>query len=156
MKKIASALSVVLSLLAFAYAADTPTPTPDQAPYLRRYDAARVVFDEPHRVTLPGGQTINYYHAYLVRLFGVFPKQNGVALRLHIGERQIDGVSEFWGGLYFLIYEKKKLNELAGGDIRYSYPGETTPRLLATHFQPRLFGLTHPLPLDRALARPER
>jgi hypothetical protein len=159
MNRTALLLVLIAACFALANAADltpSPTPMPEQAPTLSRYDVALVKLDQPYKVTLPNGQTVEYTRAYLVRFFGVFAKKNGVALRLQIGDRRIDQISEFWGGVYFLVYGKKNLRRLAGGDIRYAYPEETTPHLLARHFQPRLYNLTHPVPLDEALARQSR
>ncbi len=150
------ALAACAALAATPAPTPTPTPTPEEAPYLRRYDVALVSFAEPRVVAAPDGAETRRNRAYLVRLFGAFPKRNGAALRLFIGERQIAPYEPFWGGVYFLVFSRQELRELAGGDIRYAYPDEAAPRLLAPRFQPRLSNLTHPWPFDRALARPGR
>ena len=117
------------------------------------YDVALVDLDEPYVATLAGGERVTYRRAYLIRLHGTFPAGHARNMELYFGEERIEEYGSFPGGLYFMVYEKARLEALAGRDIRYRFdPGPV--QSLGRSFQPNRFAPFTAMPLQEALARP--
>ena len=122
--------------------------------YFNNYDVALVQLDPPHVVAQPNGATVTFKQAYLVRLFGFFPDLDATNTAVFIGSAPMPAVKRFTGGIYFLLYEKKQLDELAGNPIRISFRGPSSPDSANQIFEPNRFDLTTLLPLEQALKRP--
>ncbi len=145
---------VLAALLAAAAIASANSPPPGLWIHLERYDVALVQLNEPHPVVQPNGQTVTYQQAYLVRLFGRFADSRALAAQLYVGAQPILEHGSFPGGVYFFIYEKSKLDTLAGGDFGVAFGNTTKARSLSVKFEPGRFDLTTVTPLKPALERP--
>ncbi len=115
-------------------------------------DAALVQLDEPAAVMQADGSTVTYKQAYLVRVFGSFPRYLAVMIYVYFGDQQIVEYGSFPGGIYFLVYDRAKLMALAGQDIKVGFQREGLAKS-GHKFEPTRFDLTTPVPLRQALER---
>jgi hypothetical protein len=146
-------LSLLAVVVTTGLAAGNPIAWPVPLTF-KGYDVALVTLDEPHPVAQPNGQVLTYRQAYLVRLFGDFAAGHGPAPAIYLGDERIPEFGSFASGLYFLIYEKTKLDGLAGREIRYTWYNDASIHNLGRRFEPDRYDLTTPVPLQQALTRP--
>lgn len=120
---------------------------------LAKYDVALVDLDEPYVVTLANGEKTTYRQAYLIRLHGDFPTRGARLMELYFGDERIGEYGGFPGGIYFMVYTRERLNELAGREIRYRF-GEGDIRSFGQTFEPNGFAPFAACPLRAALTKP--
>ena len=145
-------VAILLGLAVLAAGAPAPPPSAPQIS-LDGYDVALVDLDEPMTIKLADGRRETYEQAWLVRFHGRFPITTAALLKVFIGGKRIEEYGGFPGGLYFLVYTRERLDELAGAEISFQIEdrqAESSGRL----FEPNRFAPFSAMPLEEALTRP--
>jgi len=124
-----------------------------EKPVLSGFDVARVELTVPVTKADASGKTVTHARAYLVRLHGAFPVTGARLMKLYFGEERIEEYGGFPGGIYFLVFEKSRLDALSGKEIRFRVGNEKIQPSRKT-FDAGPFDLKTVLPDKAAFARP--
>ncbi|MBZ0273872.1 hypothetical protein K8I61_17675 [bacterium] len=143
------ALSIIAILFVLAAGAALAGDRAD-AVSITGYDIARVTLPEAVTVTRDE-KPVTYTEGYVVRVKGTFPRGTADTVELSVGETRIEEYASYPGGLYFVVFERSRLDAMNGQAIRWRFgaTGKTT----AVTIVPSGFALSTPVPLRDALTR---
>lgn len=115
--------ALLLFVTNFAFA--DPPAFPPKAE-LTSYDVALVTLDAPVTLNV-NGEKMTYEKAYLVRLHGTFPAGFNTAMELYLDSDRVEEFGGFSKGIYFLVYEKSKLDSFVGKTFFYRFQNDMMP-----------------------------
>jgi hypothetical protein len=142
---------LILLALGGTAAGDIAIPA---APYLNGYDVALAALDGQQVIVQRDGRAKAYDQAYLVRLHGYFPTTRREPALIFFGSERLGEYRTFGRSAYFLIYERSRLDSLAGREIGFRWGEGSRTESFGVKFEPARFDLQTPVPFQQALERP--
>lgn len=126
---------IIFALLCITCIAQAKDPSAEAK--LTDYDVSLVTL-QPTVTKNIQGKTIEYKEGYLVRLHGAFPTQTAKTMELYIGSERIFEYGGLPDGIYFIIYEKSRLDTLSEKPFKYRF-GKGKIHSLGKIFDPGRF-----------------
>ena len=111
---------IIVMALLVSCSAPSESPAAREAVTITGYELSHVQLSSSRQARGVDGKIRNWKSAYIVRLNTTMPEQEGLHPNFYIGDWRVPEYGGWKGGVYFYIYDPKRLEMLDGKSFAYT------------------------------------